>query len=106
MCPWQAENLVPIRENSRGMVPQLSLNDDSQGSNSMLGKDWSLSGLPSITRCPATKARDKIDPVDFDSNDKFCLEGQRLMVVNGNYGANGTEYRTENDNFSQIFSYG
>jgi hypothetical protein len=44
--------------------------------------------------------------VDFDSNDKFCLNGQRLVLVSGAYGAVGTEYRTTQEEFSKIISYG
>ncbi len=98
---------IVVPPGTGGMVPQLSLNYDSQGSSSMVGKGWSLSGLSSITRCPTSKALDNlVDPVDFDANDKFCLEGQRLIAINGAYGADGADYRTENDIFAQIFSYG
>lgn len=38
-----------------------------------------------------------IDGVDFDNNDKFCLDGQRLIVTSGGYGAPGFEYRLENE---------
>lgn len=44
--------------------------------------------------------------MDFDANDRFCLDGQRLMVVSGSYGADGAEYRTEQESFSRIISYG
>lgn len=58
---------------------------------------WQLSGLSSINRCPTSKSRDGIiDGVDFDSNDKFCLDGQRLVDVGGG------EYRTEIDGFAHI----
>ena len=90
-----------------GVAPKLSLSYDSRGRSSVLGTGWSLTGLSSITRCGTTLSQDGfIDGVDFDSNDKFCLDGQRLVAYNGTYGANGTEYRTENESFAQIFSYG
>lgn len=77
----------------------------------MLGMGWSLGGLSAISRCPTNRAQDGdydgvIDGVDFDSNDKFCLDGQRLVAVIGAYGASGTEYRTEIDSFSKIISHG
>ena len=90
-----------------GMQPELSLNYNSQAGNGLLGVGWSLGGLSAITRCPTTLEQDGfIDGVDFDSNDKFCLDGQRLIAVSGAYGADGTEYRTEIDSFSKIVSYG
>lgn len=42
------------------------------------------------------------DPFDYDNNDKICLNGQRLIAINGTYGANGTEYRT---NFASSLSF-
>lgn len=89
------------------MQPQLSLNYNSQGGNGLLGVGWSLGGLSVIHRCPATKVKDGfIGGINFDSNDRFCLDGQPLVAINGAYGANGTEYRTELDGFSKIVSYG
>jgi len=90
-----------------GMAPQLSLNYNSRSSNGMVGIGWSLSGLSGISRCGTSVAQDGfIDSVDFDDNDKFCLDGQRLLAISGVYGADGAEYRTENESFAQIFSYG
>jgi RHS repeat-associated protein len=42
--------------------------------------------------------------VDFD-DDRFALDGQRLICVSGTYGANGAEYRTETDAMAKIVSY-
>src|SRR5438477_354323 len=44
--------------------------------------------------------------VNYDANDRFCIEGQRLVVVSGTYGANGAEYRTEVESYSRIISHG
>ena len=33
--------------------------------------------------------------VNYDANDRFCMDGQRLIVTSGTYGADGSEYRTE-----------
>lgn len=90
-----------------GMAPQLSLDYSSQAGSGLLGMGWSMNGLSSITRCPTSKAQDGfIDTVDFDGNDRYCLDGQRLVSVSGAYGANGTEYRTEVDSYARIVSYG
>jgi RHS repeat-associated protein len=100
-----------------GVEPKLSLDYSSQGRNGLLGVGWSISGLSNIHRCPTNIAKDGfIDGIDFDENDRFCLDGQPLIAVdsNGNrlpqqepsYGASGTEYRTEINNFSRIISYG
>lgn len=98
---------ISVVPGTAGIEPQLALTYDSQGRNSLLGVGWSLSGLSVISRCPATVAQDgSFAPVDFDSNDRFCLDGERLMSIGGVYGANATEYRTEQNSFRQIISNG
>ncbi|MGH9892792.1 MAG: SpvB/TcaC N-terminal domain-containing protein, partial [bacterium] len=91
-----------------GMQPSLSLVYSGRSGNGMLGVGWALSGLSVIHRCPATLAQDGfIDSVDFDSSDRLCLDGQRLMLESGSgYGANGAEHRTERESFTKVISYG
>jgi hypothetical protein len=91
-----------------GMQPKLSLEYNSQGGNGLLGMGWNLSGLSAITRCPKTMATDGVRGVLTyeQSEDRFCLDGQRLMVTKGSYGAPGSEYRSEIDSFSKITAVG
>ena len=65
-----------------------------------------MTGLSAITRMGQTKFYDDtITFVDFQ-NDRFALDGQRLMVVNDvPYGENGAEYKTEIDANCKIVSY-
>jgi hypothetical protein len=89
------------------MTPSLTLSYNSQGGNGLLGIGWSLDGLPSIGRCPRTWAQDGVPGgINYDANDRFCFEGQRLVAISGSYGADGTEYRTEIDSYSKILSHG
>src|SRR5216684_6054337 len=90
-----------------GMVPNLTLTYDKQVQNDLLGVGWSVSGLSLIQRCGRTIALDGLKGgVNYDNNDRFCLDGQRLIAINnGVDGANGTEYRTEKESFSKIISY-
>jgi hypothetical protein len=98
---------IAVTPGTAGMEPKLSINYGSQGGAGLLGYGWSLGGLSAISRSPATLIHDeKIDGIDFDADDRFALDGQRLIAINGVYGANGTEYRTEIDSFSRIVSYG
>jgi hypothetical protein len=104
-----AQYTIPISvpPGTAGMVPALSLEYQSQGGDGLLGIGWSLGGLPSIVRCPRTIAQDgTTGGVNYDANDEFCLAGQRLVAVNGSYGADGTEYRTEVESFSRVISHG
>src|SRR5712692_1417502 len=90
-----------------GMAPKLALTYDKQVQNDLLGVGWSVRGLSLIQRCGRTIALDGLKGgVNYDSNDRFCIDGQRLIAINnGVYGANGTEYRTEKEIFSRIISY-
>ena len=90
-----------------GMEPSLSLSYKSHGGNGLLGVGWSLGGLSVIHRCAQTIAQDGVNGgVNLDADDRFCLDGQRLVAISGTYGAAGTEYRTEIDTFARIISYG
>jgi RHS repeat-associated protein len=90
-----------------GMQPQLSFAYSSNGGSGVMGQGWGLNGQSSISRCPTTLVDDGfVDGVDFDSNDRFCLDGQPLVAVSGTYGANGTEYRTQTETFSKVVSFG
>lgn len=90
-----------------GMQPGLALTYNSNGGNGLVGVGFDMAGLSAIHRCPTNLVRDGfIDGVDFDDNDQFCLDGQRLVAVNGEYGADGTEYRLEHDTTTKIISYG
>jgi len=90
-----------------GMEPKLELAYNSQGGNGLLGMGWSLGGLSTIGRCPRTMAVDGVrGSVNFDMNDRYCLDGQRLVLVSGTYGVAGSEYRTELDSFSRIIASG
>jgi RHS repeat-associated protein len=100
---------VPIEEppGTAGMAPQLAFTYSSGGGDGILGIGWSLTGLPSVTRCTETQAQDgQTIGVTFTGTDRFCFAGQRLVAVSGTYGASGTTYRTEIDSFSLITSSG
>lgn len=93
-----------------GVEPKLSINYSSQGGNGHLGIGFGLSGLSAISRTPRNQAIDGTKGgINFDANDRFALDGQRLIRITGAEGANGTEYRTEmmdSGNFSRIICFG
>jgi Salmonella virulence plasmid 65kDa B protein/FG-GAP-like repeat/Insecticide toxin TcdB middle/N-terminal region len=98
---------IAVPPGTAGMVPSLKLSYSSQNGNGILGVGWTLSGLPSIARCAQTFAQDGVrGAVTFTNGDRFCMDGQRLVAINGSYGADGTEYRTEVDSYSRIISHG
>jgi hypothetical protein len=90
------------------LEPKLALTYNSKGGNGLLGMGWGLSGLSAVTRCARTVVQDGTKAgINFDSNDRFCLDGQRLVMIAGtSYGANGAEYRTERETFTKVISNG
>jgi hypothetical protein len=104
-----AEYSIPLRvpPGIAAMEPRLALVYNSQAGNGLLGVGWDLEGFSEITRCPRTMAQDGVrGAVSYDANDRYCLDGQRLMAVSGTYGADGAEYRTERESFTKVISYG
>ena len=94
---------IDIPKGTGGMEPKISLNYSSSGGNGTMGLGWSLGGFQSITRGPATQAKDNFaGAVRFDGSDRFYFNGERLICVVGNYGDQGSEYRTEIDSFSRF----
>jgi hypothetical protein len=92
-----------------GLAPKLALQYRSNGGTGLVGQGWSIGGLSMIARCPQTRAQDgQVVPVTMTPTDRFCLDGERLVLVNSSatYGGNNVEYRTETDRFSKIISYG
>ena len=96
---------------SGGVSPQVSLNYSSQAGNGEVGVGWSIGGVSALSICPQTMEQDGVSGsrgIKLDGDDRFCLDGQRLILdpASGPYGADGTSYKTEIDNFSRITSYG
>jgi hypothetical protein len=62
------------------------LDYSSLAGNGILGVGWSLGGVSAITRCAATIEQDGISgsrAIKLTNADRFCLDGQRLMLVSG-----------------------
>lgn len=88
-------------------LPQISLSYNSQGSNGNLGIGWNISGISVISRIPATIFHDGfVGSINYNADDRFAMDGQRLLLKSGTYGADGTEYQTENYSNIRIFSRG
>jgi hypothetical protein len=98
---------IAVPPGTNGMTPSLSLEYRHRTQSGLLGVGWSISGLSQIARCPRTIAQDGVlSPVTQTAADRFCLDGQRLVVTNGvAYGSSAAEYRTEIESFARIRSY-
>ncbi len=98
---------VVVPPGTAGMQPAISLDYSSQNGDGPEGIGWILAGLPTITRCPRTLSQDGVHGgVNYDMNDRYCMNGKRLVAISGTYGVAGTEYRTEVESFSKITSSG
>lgn len=112
---------IAVPPGTAGVAPTLSLDYSSQAGTGVLGKGWRIGGHSSIERCRKTReAGDYVSPggfglpasnpfvtappVDFSRDDVFCLDGQRLLLVSGTYGANGAVYKPELDPFTRVTS--
>lgn len=82
-----------------GLVPHVGLLYSSRGGNGLVGIGWQIAGISLIARCPPVIARDgSSGPLTFTSADRFCLDGQALLVKTGSYGADDSTYVSEQDN--------
>ena len=87
------------------MTPEIALVYNSQSGNGALGWCWDLAGLSSIIRDGKTYYHDGVKTsVDF-VDDRFVMDGKRLLLCSGDYGGNGAVYKTEVDEMSKIVSY-
>lgn len=98
---------IDIPKGTAGMEPKISLNYSSNGGNGVAGLGWSISGVQQIVRGGSSFYKDGVvDGIDFDDMDRFFLDGERLICVDGTYGAPGSRYRTEMDSFARITAEG
>ena len=76
--------------------PTINLNYTSSQMGGIAGQGWNINSISAISRIATRTDIDGfIDGVDFDSNDKLALDGQRLLLVSGTYFEVGSVYQTE-----------
>ncbi len=102
---------IDVPPGVNGIKSDLALVYDSRSGSGDVGIGWGLSGIDAITRCGTNLEQDPsigIDGIDFDSNDRFCLNGSRLVLVGGtgSYGSHNSEYKTEVESFKRIVAKG
>ena len=92
-----------------GVQPSLSLNYSGTNSSGVAGLGWSVGGTSAIDRCGRNFAvNNTTDVARFLPADRLCLDGQQLILINGDhnndaqYWSDGAEYRTEIEGFSRI----
>ncbi|HJQ27375.1 MAG TPA: RHS repeat-associated core domain-containing protein [Blastocatellia bacterium] len=101
----QATYKIPIEvpPGIAGCQPHLELVYNHRQPNGILGVGWNLAGLSAITRTRATYAVDGFNSaIGYGPNDRFSLDGQRLINIAGDYGQPGTLYYTEMQTWRHI----
>lgn len=90
-----------------GIEPKVGITYNSQAGNGIVGYGWNISGLSSIKKVGSNKYFDgKNSSINYSQDDRFMLDGQRLLLKSGIYGMDGTEYQTENYSNLKITSHG
>nr|WP_321277961.1 RHS repeat-associated core domain-containing protein [uncultured Vibrio sp.] len=90
-----------------GFQPRLNLRYRSNSPNGLLGMGWQLDERSAISRCGQNLITDgRWGGINFDVEDRFCLDGQRLIAITGMDGGQRTEYRVEKNGYAKVISYG
>ena len=98
---------IPVPPGIQDQQPDLSFAYSSGAANGLLGVGWSMSGFSKISRVKKIIAIDGVaGAIDFSNDDRFALNGQRLLVMSGQYGAPESRYRTELDSWRRIVATG
>jgi len=98
---------ISLPAGTAGVTPSISINYSNQSGDGTMGMGWNLSAGGAISRCAKTIAQDGvISGVDLSSDDRFCLNGQRLMKTSGTHARDGAIYHTELDSFVKVEAHG
>ena len=77
---------ITVLPGTGGLAPKLSITYNSSNKGGMLGYGFDLAGLSVISRVPQNRFIDhKAGFVNFSSEDKFALDGVRLIPVTDGY---------------------
>ncbi|MEM7215201.1 MAG: polymorphic toxin-type HINT domain-containing protein [Pseudomonadota bacterium] len=96
---------------TRSIQPDLSLAYSSQSGNGQVGMGWNLGGFSQIERCGANFATNGFSSgVSYSSTDRFCLDGSRLMNVEGSdksdtYFQDGSVYHTQLESWRKVEAF-
>ncbi|HZV69029.1 MAG TPA: FG-GAP-like repeat-containing protein [Saprospiraceae bacterium] len=112
---------LEVPPGTNDVQPEISLSYSNSGSNGILGYGWQLNGLSVITRTGRNIQEDGISSgITLTYNDRFAINGQRLIAYKDKqgkvlstraeraaaYGREGTEYRTEIESGTKVYSIG
>lgn len=88
---------IELPSGANDMRPSLDIAYSPLQSNGILGLGFTLGGQSAITKCAATKEYDGYDKgVTYSAEDKFCLDGERLLI------ASDGSYHTAIESFTRV----
>jgi hypothetical protein len=87
---------IEVPPGNKGMVPQLSVNYNSQAGDGMMGRGWNLSGISSITATGKSRYYDNESTAisSIDSACRVVWDGQRILALNKT-GLEADSFKTE-----------
>ena len=92
---------VALPSGTKGVEPSLSFEYSSQSGVGLMGFGWNISGLSSVTRVSKDHYHDNSPSAPILSdNDGFALDGNRLILLSGEYGKPNSVYGTKNETFA------
>ncbi|WP_394759638.1 SpvB/TcaC N-terminal domain-containing protein, partial [Flavobacterium sp.] len=96
----QANYTLPIAmpASIKDVGPIINLVYASGQNGGIVGQGWNINSISNIARISTRQDIDGFrDGVDFDSDDKLSLDGQRLLLKSGTgaYWSDGSQYETE-----------
>lgn len=93
---------IEVVPGTKGVQPNLAVVYNSSSGRGYLGSNWQLSGLSFITRVQRTQYPDgSIGTVNLDGNDRYALDGAKLMKLSGgDYATTNAKYGTEIENYN------
>jgi RHS repeat-associated protein len=90
-----------------GMTPNISLIYSSGSGPGLAGYGWQIGGISAISRSPQNYYNDsKFQGVSINNNDRFSIDGQRLVLTSGTYGDDQATYSTEQESFMRVKQVG
>ncbi|HYE55947.1 MAG TPA: RHS repeat-associated core domain-containing protein, partial [Chitinophagaceae bacterium] len=88
------------------MHPTLAIAYNTIQENDIMGVGWKLLGLSAVTRVPATLAQDGyFGYLSYDTSDRYALDGQRLILVQGSYTGDSAVFHTQVESWSRVIGY-
>jgi RHS repeat-associated protein len=97
---------VEVPPGTAQMQPTLAISYNTIQENDIMGVGWELLGLSQITRVPATLAQDGyFGYLAYDTADRYALDGQRLILVQGSYTADSAVFHTQVESWAKVIGY-